>query len=76
MYSDELRRRARLYLLLRQLQETYPSNEMLNQERTEAHDALMMQLDIEGIAYEGRDGAAAVAEGIDKITEMGYNGDG
>lgn len=76
MYSIELRERSFCYLAARQAQEGDHTDEVLDWERTEAHDALMMQLDIEGIAYKGREGAAAVAEDVDSITKMEYNGDG
>ena len=62
--SSELERRARVYVKARELQELDYTNSALDHARTEAHDAFMMQLDIEGISYKDREYAAQIALAI------------
>ncbi|MBN2007087.1 MAG: hypothetical protein JXA21_27295 [Anaerolineae bacterium] len=64
MVSKELKRRAQYYLDRRQAQELDHTDPALNDARTEAHDALMMQMDIEGIQYTSREHAAQLARDI------------
>ena len=62
--SSELERRAQAYIKARDLQELDHTNPDLDHARTEAHDAFMMQLDIEGILYKDREHAAQIALAI------------
>jgi hypothetical protein len=62
--TRELERRARAYIEVRRKQELNHTDEALNHRRAELHDALMMQLDIEGIDYEDREDAARIAQDI------------
>ncbi len=64
MVNDELMRRAKRYLAARKAQELDHTDPILNDARTEAHDALMMQMDIEGVEYTDREHAAQVAYAI------------
>lgn len=64
MVSDELMRRAKRYLAARKAQELDHTNQILNNVRTESHDALMMQMDIEGIKYTSREHTAQIARVI------------
>jgi hypothetical protein len=63
--SDELERRAKAYVRARKAQELDHTDPALNDARTEAHDAFMMQLDIEGIPYTDREDAAQIAQAIE-----------
>jgi hypothetical protein len=67
--SSELERRAQVYVKARKLQELDYTNPDLDHARTEAHDAFMMQLDIEGVSYRDREHAAQVALAIAKGEE-------
>ena len=62
--SDELARRIQEYLDARRAQEQNHIDETLNWRRTEAHDALMIQMDIDGVHYEDREDAARIAQEI------------
>jgi hypothetical protein len=62
--STELERRAQRYVKARSLQELDHTNPDLDHARTEAHDAFMMQLDIEGVSYRDREHAAQIALAI------------
>jgi hypothetical protein len=62
--SSELGRRAQVYVKARELQELDYTNPDLGHARTEAHDAFMMQLDIEGVSYRDREHAAQIALAI------------
>jgi hypothetical protein len=64
MVSDELMRRAKRYLAARKAQELDHTDPVLDDARTEAHDALMMQMDIEGVEYTDREHAARIAYAI------------
>ena len=64
MISNELRRRARVYIRARKAQQLDHTDSALDYARTEAHDAFMMQLDIEGIKYQDREHAAQIARAI------------
>jgi hypothetical protein len=64
MLSQELKARARHYLQVRRAQELDHTNPALNEARTEAHDALMLQMDMEGIFYTDRENAAYIARQI------------
>ena len=58
---DELTRRANAYVEARRAQQLDHTDPTLDDARTEAHDALMMQLDIEGVHYGDREDAARIA---------------
>ena len=62
--SGELEHRARVYVTARKLQELDYTDPDLDHARTEAHDAFMMQLDIEGVSYRDREHAAQIALAI------------
>ena len=62
--SSELERRAQRYVKARELQELDHTDPNLDHARTEAHDAFMMQLDIESIPYKDREHAAQIALAI------------
>ncbi len=64
MVSDELTRRAKRYLAARKAQELDHTDPILDDARTEAHDALMMQMDIEDVEYTDREHAAQIAYAI------------
>jgi hypothetical protein len=64
IFSSELEHRARVYVAVRKLQELDCTDLDLNHARTEAHDAFMMQLDIEGVSYRDREHAAQIALAI------------
>ena len=64
MISNELRRRARVYTRARKAQQLDHTDPALDYARTEAHDDLMMQLDIEGIEYQDREHAARIVQAI------------
>ncbi|MEA3340884.1 MAG: hypothetical protein U9R15_13050, partial [Chloroflexota bacterium] len=64
MVSDELMRRAKRYLAARKAQELDHTNQILDDVRTETHDALMMQMDIEGVKYTSREHTAQIAQVI------------
>jgi len=73
--SSELEHRARVYVTARKLQELDYADPDLDHARTEAHDAFMMQLDIEGVSYRDREHAAQIALAIvngeeDKLQEL------
>jgi hypothetical protein len=63
-FSEELIRRARAYVKARQAQKLDHTDPDLDDARTEAHDAFMMQLDIEGVSYQDRESAAQIAQAI------------
>lgn len=67
--TSELERRARAYITARHKQELDHTDPQLDARRTELHDALMTQMDIEGIEYQDREDAARIALAI-------VNGDG
>ena len=58
---DELTRRANAYVSARRAQQLDHTDPALDDARTEAHDAFMMQLDIEGVHYDDREDAARIA---------------
>lgn len=60
--GDRLMKRANTYWQARQAQEKDHTDECLNYERTEAHDALLLWMDIEGIVYQSREQAAMIAK--------------
>jgi hypothetical protein len=64
MISNELERRARVYIRARKAQQLDHTDPALDYARTDAHDAFMMQLDIEGIEYRDREHAARIAQAI------------
>ncbi len=64
MVSDELMRRAKRYLAARKAQELDHTDPILNDARTKAHDALMIQMDIEEVEYTDREHAAQIAYAI------------
>lgn len=64
MATRKLKALARQYLEVRAAQEQEHTNLALDHQRTEAHDALMLQMDHEGIPYASREEAAEIARGI------------
>ena len=62
--TSELERRARAYITARHKQELDHTDPQLDARRTELHDALMTQMDIEGIEYQDREDAARIALAI------------
>jgi len=64
MVSDELMQRAKHYLAARKTQELDHTDPILDDARTETHDALMMQMDIEEVEYTDREHAAQIAYAI------------
>ena len=64
MASKRLKTLAREYLKAREAQESDHTNLALNEKRTKAHDAMMLQMDHEGISYKDREDAAQIAKRI------------
>jgi hypothetical protein len=62
--SKQLETLAREYWKARKAQERDHTDEALNWQRTEAHDSLLLQMDIEGIPYTDREDAAQIAREI------------
>ena len=64
MATQKLKALARAYLEAREAQEREHTDPTLNHQRTEAHDALMLQMDRESIPYASREEAAEIAQQI------------